>query len=150
MVRSPLLGRICHGASWLGWVPRLGDDFTAGFSFGAGQVQLRRAEAVDLDVRDAIVNDICPSDACSELVGQHWSTGMGDLVGRLRDEKTNILYVGAYLNRLRGAAPPGSSWETIYGTTFDPELGSYNGDPKFVQGFLASRNYYSYLDLDWL
>ncbi|MGH9194608.1 MAG: hypothetical protein ACRD1T_02575 [Acidimicrobiia bacterium] len=54
--------------------------------------------------------------------------------------------MAAYLNRLREAAPARSSWRTIYGTEFDPKVGSYNPDPKFVAGFVASSSNYSYLD----
>lgn len=113
-------------------------------SFGAGQVEIRRGELVDTAVREAVV-DLCESFACEVLVRLSWSRDRGDLIGRLRDEELNIMYVGAYLDRLRGAAPPGSSWATIYGTVFNPQLGSYNSDPKFVAGFANATGYYSYL-----
>lgn len=102
-----------------------------------GQVQVRRAELVDADVRDWWVR----------TTGVNmWERGMGGLVGRLRDENWNIMYVAAYMNKLREAAPPGASWETIYGTVFNTSLGSYNSTPKFVHDFEASRFFYYSLD----
>lgn len=36
--------------------------------------------------------------------------------------------------------------ETIYGTVFEPAIGSYRSTPKLVAGFNVSADYYSYLD----
>jgi hypothetical protein len=41
---------------------------------------------------------------------------------------------------------PGLDRGTIYGTVFDQAIGSHNNTPKFVTGFTASADYYSYLD----
>jgi len=68
------------------------------------------------------------------------------IAARLRDEHWNIFYVAAYMNRLREAAPPGSSWPTVYGVIFDPAVRSYNSNPEFIQSFAVSQAYYSYLD----
>jgi RHS repeat-associated protein len=143
---APLLGRFCHGQSWLGWLPFLGDRIKRGVSFGAGQIQVRRAELVDSAVRDAVAAEFCDSAACSEFFRQHWGGGEGGLAGRLRNEETNILYVAAYLDRLRATAPEGARWPSVYQTVFDSGVGSYNASSDFAAGFRASRSYFWYLD----
>jgi hypothetical protein len=50
------------------------------------------------------------------------------------------------LNRLRASAPPTAEWRSIYGTVFDPRLGSYNSTDSFVRGFEDARIYYLYMD----
>lgn len=60
--------------------------------------------------------------------------------------RSHFLYVAAYMNRLRQAAPAGSNWNTNYGTVFDASIGPYNSTPKFVQAFEVYRVHYFYLD----
>jgi hypothetical protein len=134
------LSRLC-GAPFIG---RAGVCDTA--SFGAGQVQIRRAELVDTAVREAVAEHLCTAAECADVIRSVWATGRGALIGRLRDEGTNILYVAAYMDLLRDTATPGTSWRVIYQEVTDPAVGSYNAYQRFGAGFVAASSYYSYLD----
>jgi hypothetical protein len=130
-------------SKWCG-APLLGRLGCETRSFGAGQIQIRRAELVDSKVREAF-SQICDGDDCAAFVREFWD-GRGNLVGRLRNEGTNILYIAAYLDRLRHEAPAGATWKQIYGTVYNSAVGSYNPDPKYAAGFAGVNDSYSYLD----
>jgi RHS repeat-associated protein len=117
-------------------------ELCAEVSFGAGQIQLRRAQALDSAVRQA--------------VQAFYGTGAWDysdmgILSRLEDENTNILYVAAFMDSLRAGAPAGSHWGEIYeglGNTSPVENYQPPAATRFVSGFAASENYYLYLDRD--
>jgi hypothetical protein len=117
----------------------------------ANDCRIRSAELVDTDVRDAIAEAVAEYNSCPECgdeVLAAWDADRGSIIGRLRDEGWNIVYVTAYQSRLRETAPDGASWETVYGTEFDAAVGEYDADPKSIAGFVASKSYYSYLDYE--
>jgi hypothetical protein len=74
-----------------------------------------------------------------------WGTKVGDLISRLRNEQTNILYGAAYLDLLRDAAPADWGWRRICREP-QPVIGSYNGNPLYAQAFAKARRWYGYLD----
>ncbi len=153
---APLVGSWCDGVPGYPEDWPLAKNIRPGLSFGAGQVQLRRAELVDQEVRA-----LCADGACDEalgsrrpvctkagcvVVGADWGSGMGALIGRLRNEETNILYVAAYMDLLRDSAPESWTWRGIYRKP-QPVIGSYNANPLFARAFAKARRWYGYLDL---
>lgn len=76
-----------------------------------------------------------------------WQTGNSPMIGRLRDESWNALYVAAYLRVLRDHHDDGASATEVYGQTV-PGIGEYNSTPKFVSAFGMAQAHYSHLDYD--
>jgi hypothetical protein len=116
-------------------------------SIGPGQVQVRRAALVDERVKETFGGSEEPG--CIRMAGAYalrcgWASGYSEIERRLRNDRLNIHYVGAYLALLKEQHAPGATWATVYGTP--TPVGEYNADARFVKAFDEARIYYGYLD----
>src|SRR5437867_11961285 len=84
-----------------------------GRSIGIFQIQVRRAQLVDTDVRDAVGKIVCRGDAqCGRALSYVWASDPAAIFDRLRNDNLGTLYAAAYLHRLSTYHPPGTDWRT--------------------------------------
>jgi hypothetical protein len=112
-------------------------------SVGVGQIQVRRADYVDDDVK-AFFAESADGDFSRFKIEAFWGGDPAEVFERLQQEHTNSVYVTAYMAALRDEHPSGTDWGTIYSER--TQIGEYNTDPDFRAQFESSGSYYGYLD----